>query len=498
METDLRLKRLGQFEMPGIEAISAAHVQEGVFCPPEHPPLEALPPFYRVLLRMRADDGGLSYAEVWLPDGWNGVLLSLGNGGMAGKIAYGAFPEFLREGYAAANTDLGTSRGEESGVRRPGVWKDFGWRATHRMTEAAKALIRLHYGRAADFSYFYGASTGGQQALAEAQRFPGDYDGIFAEVPANNRTLLHTYFLWNHVHLRRPDGRVLFTQEEIGQITGLMTEFFQHKGDGCPGDPFISLPQAGDALLEEAVAWLSRSASFTEEQLRALRAVYGGPVNPRTGERIYNGMPAGSEIYSCGIADCQGERSPHFYPFLWAFGKDSSPYAFDFDRDLERLNDALAADLNANDPDLTAFRAGGGKLLIVSGSADPCVPFPDAMRYYERVLGRMGGYEAAGDFCRFFLMPGRDHGASGRGANALRGTDGASPLAVLRNWRENGAAPDSMRALRLLPGGGEGSAFSREIYPYGSPSFPLGCCPPACCGRYLEGWPPIASKEELS
>ena len=68
METDLRLKRLGQFEMPGIEAISAAHVQEGVFCPPEHPPLEALPPFYRVLLRMRADDGGLSYAEVWLPD----------------------------------------------------------------------------------------------------------------------------------------------------------------------------------------------------------------------------------------------------------------------------------------------------------------------------------------------------------------------------------------------------------------------------------------------
>lgn len=472
-----------QFQMPNTEVISASFEQSGVFHLFHDTFIDNLPPFHRILLQIQSGKNGLSHTEIWLPEKWNGILIGTGNGGMAGSIAYGALAQYLKNGYAAANSDLGTSRGEKSGINNPDVWKDFGWRATHQMTTAAKKVLLHHYKKEARYTYFVGGSTGGQQALSLAQRYPADYNGIIAGVPANNRTLLHTYFLWNHVHLRKPDGRKLFSADEIARITDIVTSFYQSKRDGCQGDSFISLPQASDQLIAHTLSYLSKKFPvLSPEQLNALRAIYSGPVNPRTGKRIYNGMPMGSEIYNCGINTCQEEDCPHFYPFIWAFGKGYSPYSFDFDRDLDQLNAYLAEDLNANDTDLSAFEQHGGKLLIYSGSADPCVPFPDAMRYYERLLHKMGGYEKVKNFCRYFLVPGRDHGDGGRGANTLESTEGKSELDILRLWYEKGVAPDSLQAVRYHQGK---SDFMRTIYPYGSRLFPLTDCPPTCCEEYL-------------
>ena len=488
-------ERILRAEIPGATVL-AARQECGVFRAGDGQEFTDLPSFYRILLEIRSGRRGLSHTEIWLPDDWNGILLCTGNGGMAGRISRWAFPARLRQGYALANTDMGTCAGRESGIANPDVWADFGWRATHLMTHAAKTAVRGRYGRDADRTYFVGASTGGQQALAAAQRFPQDYDGIIAGVPANNRTLLHTYFLWNHVALCRPDGRALFGTHEIERITDAATRFFRDSNGGAPDDNFIALPRA-DRTEDLLAALRDALPALTQEQTDALRAVYNGPVNPRTGERIYNGMPVGSEIYGCGIADCQGAESPHYYPFIWAFGADVSPWNFDFDRDIDRLNDLLAPDLNANNPDLSAFRDSGGKLLLYSGSADPCVPFPDAMRYYERVAERMGGYEEVCRFCRYFLIPGRDHGAGGRGANDLRAPGGGDELDILRAWRETGAAPDFLLARRLPPDPPDAPAapdaphnvrpvWERPIHPYGSAAFPFGLCPPACSDRYLD------------
>src|SRR5262249_21170234 len=123
--------------------------------------------------------------EVWMPAaGWNGSLESVGNGAWAGTIGYGAMATALAAGYAAASTDTGHAGGSVTFLAgHPEKLIDFAYRAVHEMTVAAKAIVTAHYGRPAAHSYWNGCSTGGRQAIAEAQRFPGDYDGIIAGDP---------------------------------------------------------------------------------------------------------------------------------------------------------------------------------------------------------------------------------------------------------------------------------------------------------------------------
>ena len=102
----------------------------------------------------------------------------------AGTIGYAAMATAVAAGYAAASTDTGHSGGSVMFVvGHPEKLVDFAYRAVHEMTVAAKAVTAGYYGQAPKHSYFNGCSTGGRQAIAEAQRFPGDYDGIIAGDP---------------------------------------------------------------------------------------------------------------------------------------------------------------------------------------------------------------------------------------------------------------------------------------------------------------------------
>ena len=426
--------------------------------------------FHRVICHTSYEDNSFVRDEIWLPENWNGIFIGLGNGGMAGDFWYADLLKYTRLGYATAQSDLGTSRGETCGIHNPAVWKDFGWRATHGMTVLGKEIIEEHYGRKPDFSYFSGISTGGQQAISEVQRFPEDYDGVIAGVPANNRIALHTYFLWNHNHLRTRDGQLLFTREEIGKLTALAAKFFQSMGDGEPGDHFVTYPWKGPDTVQQFLLFL-KANGYREVQLNALEAVYTGPTDPATGKQIYNGMPIGSENFGGGILECMSPESPHFYPFKWAFGADYDGYDFDFSKDYRKISEILALDMSANVTDLTPFKKNGCRLIAFSGTADPCVPFPDAQSYYERVMSEMGGYDETASFFRYFIFPGKDHTDGGSGSNREWGdeTGKLELIDVIRAWCEKGKAPEYLVAARKEE---ENVVFARKIYPYGSENYP--------------------------
>ncbi|MEQ1748961.1 MAG: tannase/feruloyl esterase family alpha/beta hydrolase, partial [Prosthecobacter sp.] len=248
-----------------------------------------------VKLVLNPAKGSNIHVEVWLPDAekWNARFLGLGNGGAAGKINPGGLASMSAAGYAVAMTDMGTAPNSDSGIGNEEVWKDFGYRATHLMTVVGKQIVKAHYGRAPELSYFSGGSTGGQQALQEAQRYPEDYDGIAAAVAAHCRTPLHAYFLWNDQILKKCP----FTKGQDASVIAAANEYMASREIPIAAGKFVSDPRC-TAQDVEAVILLARKkdATLTDAHAAALRKLFDGPRHAVTGERIFNGIPLGSSI----------------------------------------------------------------------------------------------------------------------------------------------------------------------------------------------------------
>lgn len=491
MNVSERIEKIKNADLAYTVVIRVEYVDSGAFRAPgarEEDTLTGLPPFYRVTLLSKPDAKSKIISEAWLPEdpSWNGRFMGIGNGGLAGAIQYGKLATFLRLGFSSIQTDMGTSGGKYCGCNCPSVHKNFGWRSTRIMTIIGKAVTETHYGQKPHHSYFYGSSTGGQQAFSEAYRYPDDYDGIFACVPALNRTNLHTYFLWSYQKLHTADRQPMFTLEEIEKINRLAIKFFKERGDGEPDDPFISYPWIDDDTPKTFVSWLAERMTLTDEQKNALIDVYTGPRDARDGRQIYCGMPIGSEIFSGGLRTFT-QNPVNCYLFNWVFGADYDYFSFDFGNDVDAVDDLLSAHTNANDPDLSAFAAAGGKLIAYSGSSDPWVPYPESFAYFEKVSELMGGKEKTLDFFRYFLIPGRAHNG-GKGATEAYADKAGNVHAInaLTDWVENGKAPEFLYAVsRESEKDPEKKAFSRKIYPYGTDENPFRPHPKASDESYF-------------
>ena len=390
-------------------------------------------PHALVKIRLKPAEQSNIIVELRLPElqHWNGRFLGLGNGGAAGTINPAIFIQPLRDGYAAASTDLGTSPAPDSGIGNREVWRDFGYRATHWMTATAKEVIRVFYGREPKFSYFSGCSTGGQQALQEAQRYPEDYDGILAQLPAHCRTPLHAYFLWNFQILQECP----FTAEQEAGVIAAGNEYMASREIPSVAGKFVSDPRCTPGDIEAVVALaMKKDSSLTGKHAEALRQLFSGPIHAGTGERIFSGLPFGSTFdIACG----------NLYLFHWVFGKERDLMTINFAEDIDTYTAELGPWLNAENPDLSSFEQHGGKLIITSGSADSCVPYHATLDYYERAAEQTGSLEQLRNFCLFYLIPGMSHGP-GPGINQL-----PDLLDLLARWRENAEFPGSLTGRRF-------------------------------------------------
>ena len=237
-------RQLNQISDPVITSIHAEEVRSGKLQLSKGNPITDLPPFCRVLVEASPAAGSHINIEIWVPlQVWNGKFLGTGNGGGGAKIYYPPLRAGLRRGFVTANTDLGTMPNADAVVDHPEAWIDFGHRATHVMTVVGKAVILAYFGRAAQRAYFWGSSTGGQQAMSEAQRYPEDYDGILAGSPAINRTHLHSYFVWNYQAMHKLEGKSALTPEEIAQLDRSVVAACAGHDGGAPTDDFLSDPR---------------------------------------------------------------------------------------------------------------------------------------------------------------------------------------------------------------------------------------------------------------
>ncbi|HSI82551.1 MAG: tannase/feruloyl esterase family alpha/beta hydrolase [Candidatus Methylacidiphilales bacterium] len=406
-----------------------------------------LPPRTIVKMVLNPAKGSNINVEIWLPEAakWNSRMLGLGNGGSAGRINSVGLAWPASGGYAAVTTDMGTAPNADSGVGNTEVWKDFGFRATHLMTVAAKQVIQAYYGKPPEFSYFNGGSTGGQQALQEAQRYPEDYDGIVAAIPAHCRTPLHAYFLWNDQIL----AKCAFTKTQQDNIVAAGNEYMASREVPAIAGKFISDPRCEGKDIEAVIALaLQKDPTLTRDHADAMRKLFDGPRHAETGERIFNGIPFG-----CPFDPSHG----HLYLFKWVFGANKKLGDINFGSDIDTYTKALGPYLNAENADLSAFEKRGGKLIISSGAADQIVPYHATLDYYERVVEHFGSLEKVQSFCKLYIIPGMAHG----------GGPGLSPqgnlVDLVKTWREKGTAPEAIRGKRAANGKTE---LDIPIYPY--------------------------------
>jgi feruloyl esterase len=416
-------------------------VTTGHFVPPGATDggFSGLPAFCRVAATIRPTADSDIQVEVWLPlSDWSGRALGTGNGGFAGKISYGALAGGLKSGDAVANTDMGMAvpPGKDASIfiGRPERWRDWGYRASHLMAVFEAELIRRYYGRRASHTYFSGCSTGGEQALMEAQRFPEDYDGIVAGAPANNRTGVHVSILWNYMATHRNTEAYIPLEKLKLLHAAVLAACSLDDPFSCHFDPAQLVCKGADT-----------SACLTAEQVETARRVYAGPVDPVTGKSVYPGVPRGSELDwgSFGPEPARASSPPYAPIFQWVFGANWDWRTFNLHTGPLQMQQQLAKDVNATDGSLKAFRDRGGKLIAYHGLADWLVVPGETLNYRAAVIKENGA--KTDEFYRLYLIPGMAHCGGGVGPKSL------NPLKPLEDWVEKAIPPGTLPTTPQFP-----------------------------------------------
>jgi len=423
--------------------------------------------------------------ELLLPDDWNGKFAMGGGGGFAGSVVNGAQDFFgaLQMGYATVGTDTGHqahSMTADWALNNLERLVNFGHVAVHRTAVTAKALTKDFYRQDIKRSYFAGCSRGGGQALMEAQRYPEDFDGIVAAAPAYNWT--HELGArWIHKAQLMYPNPTQIAQPVIGpEALKLIGDAVMAKCDSLDGiaDGVLNDPRQCDFdVTSLACDGEASSTCLSPEQVGAAEAIYAdfeidGQVIPGTpfGAEL-PGWPVGWELWHTGGyepgeeldyhegADSDEFTAPATPNASWAFSNgifrfflyndpDWSYAGYDFS-DFAQKAARVASTLNADNPDLSSFRARGGKLIIDNGWMDGSMSAYGTLKYYESVLSHD---PTARNDVRLFLRPGVTHCMIGPGP------DGTNYLAAIDEWVESGEAPEQLPApfRALLPGQPEG------------------------------------------
>lgn len=486
-------EHLAALRLPHVDIAMAAVVPAGTFTPPRQavarPAIAAfyakLPAFCRVVAHDMPTADSDILIEVWMPlAAWNGKLQGIGNGGFAGSINYFDLGGAMRKGYAAVATNTG-----HSGAATDATWAfehpekviDFGYRGIHEMTLLGKLIVEQYYGSSPRRSYFASCSDGGREALMEAQRYPADYNGILAGAPANDWTGLLTNGLVDlqvltatpasyipPAKIRTIANAVLAACDKLDGVSdGILNDPRQ-----CHFDPASIECKNGE----------DSDACLTAPQVKSLRKIYAG-LRDAQGRQIFPGyLPGGEEGVNGWVAWISGRTpdksnkalyGPQYFSNMVYAQPDWNYKTFNPESGLRMANEKTAAALNATNPDLSAFRARGGKLILYHGWNDPAIPALNTVDYYQAVENTMGSADTA-SFLRLYMVPGMQHCGGGPGPDSFgqAWTWAANdPLHNIRialvDWVEDGIAPDSIIAAKTARPAGLGPVvMTRPLCPY--------------------------------
>ena len=417
--------------------------------------------FCRVVAVLKPSSDSNINVEVWLPaaDKWNQKFQAEGNGGWAGSIqGFGDMQTAIRAGYATAGTDTGHTVASGSfAIGHPEQVIDFGYRAIHEMTVQSKALIKSFYGQSEKLSYFVGCSTGGRQALMEAQRYPNDFDGIIAGAPANDHLALHAGDMSRWMDINKDPAGFLTAAKRTTLAQAVMNACDSLDGvkdnlitdpHQCKFDPAVLLCKSADS-----------DSCLTAAQVKTAKRAYA-PATTSKGKLIFPGFSYGGELSYAVLLAPTGQNpapptiSSDSFKYLGHQDANWDFHTFNLDTDYALAVKNAGAIILSTSPDLSKFKAHGGKLLMYHGWGDPAIQPEHTVLYYETILDKMG--KKQDDWLKLFMVPGMGH-CSGGAPNSPNTFD---RIGTLDAWREKGVVPNQMMGSNAVAG------LSRPLCPY--------------------------------
>ncbi len=466
--------RLG---LPATRIVSAARVEDDARAGPHC--------VLRGAVNERLGKDGKPYAigfEMRLPDEWNGRYFDQLNGGNDGAVvpAYGNLqgnqPDTaLARGYAVLSSDSGHDgqADRDAGLVSGNLFGfdhqarlDYGYAANVTLTPIAKTVLERFYGRRPEYSYMVGCSNGGRHALVGATRLANEFDGFLAGAPGYNLPMVGLQHAWDvqSFELAGGDIRRAFTRENVQTLANGVLQ----QCDALDGatDGIVGAIAACQKTFD-----VSRIAGLSEQQIAALDRSFAGPKDA-------NGRPLyASWVFDAGLVanDWRGWKLespiPGFegLPLIATLGAGSLAQifttpptrvagtaaalqeylrSFDFERDAPKIlattpeYPVSAMDFMAptdwRDPRLAELEAAGGKIIVYHGASDGAFSLQATIDWYEKVRANNGG--DAGDFARFYPVPGMAHCGGGPS------TDRFDLFAALVDWVERDRPPQTVIA----------------------------------------------------
>ncbi|MGN9837250.1 DUF6351 family protein [Nonomuraea sp. H19] len=488
-----------------VESVTAVSREEDTLTIPPVPPftdvveIPDVPAYCDVTVTLTHPGvGDHAKVRVWLPEtGWTGRFQAVGGSAFAAGDYGAGLAGAIKSGYAAATTDAGVGTYLDTGWAlnsdgevNTALLTNFADRSQHEMAVVGKQVVNEVYGRPVSYSYWNGCSTGGRQGYMEAQRHPGDFDGILATAPAINWDEFEVATLWPQVVMNEentfpsPCELNAFNEAAVKACDPL-----DGAPDGLIGDP-ATCTFDPRKLIGKSVECDGEQEIITAADAAVVRKIWDGPRTP-SGKKLWSGIPIGAGFDLAGTRiDADGNRVgwPFPVPASWvatflkrqpSYDLSTITYA-EFAKLFEQSQAEYDTIIGTDDPNLSAFRRAGGKLLTWHGQADQLIPAQGTVDYRRRVELAMGGARRVDDFYRLFLAPGVAH-CAGPTSTGPAPTDA---LGALTAWVEQGKAPQTLSAALT---DSSGKTVTRELCLYPSVSRYAGHGDPADAGSYYCG-----------
>ncbi|KLU92702.1 hypothetical protein MAPG_11689 [Magnaporthiopsis poae ATCC 64411] len=424
------------------------------------------------------------HVETWLPtpEKWNGRFKGNGGGGWVAGRSPDLNTMFMmpaiNEGFATAATDAGVppnvadwvlvSKGNTNKV----ALHNFAGRSLEEQALIGKAVVKLAYKKAPEYSYFEGCSQGGRQAMTLATRYPTLYDGIAANAPGLELNNVLNGWLWpqllmnlageNAPHECEMDAITAAAIAACDELDGVKDGHIDVETEECLSrfDPFSVVgrtinctanlhPESGDVGQTLVVSPLAAKI-VNATWAGALGADYSSTyVGSGIGTDLTGNQPNYADRTSFSILNtackngtngevCVGRPNPlGLWWFKYFTSRDASRNLTGVTR--EEFNSLLRFGRQEYaafipQPDLTEFHKAGGKMLTFHGTLDQLIPARATEGFYKSAASRPGNIH---DYWRYFPVQGLHHCFSGTGSTPY------TMLKQLQAWVENGTAPTS-------------------------------------------------------